>query len=412
MQPVSDCTGVPPVSTTVPLTLLGASRRDQLDRIVEAGLVNQGRVFALSLEPVRVSLGDRWAHKKQQIWDAAERALEKRMPPPDVFLRIDETTFLAAVASTDTYEAQVRCADVLRGLLSFFLGRSADDDVVLTRVAALSGSSLVCEPVDLFSAPRAFEPTAAGMDARARSPEDWVPPLGGRRTSADILTVSDDPAAVDLEIVPVWRLDHGIIGAYRINRLWRGARPPTIPQAEAVDHATVEFLLPILEEYRREGGVFAVIAPLDLGVVMPARPRLALISRWAEESDVMRRVVILEIEGADAGAPTGRIGETAAMLAPFFHSVMLQVADQSTAASALREYGFSGVTIDAAKLKVRGRLGGLIGAVRRFTRNIMLLNAPAGLSDDLLKTAGVSHATRSDLETEAPAVRPDASVPA
>lgn len=400
------------MSTTVPLTILGASRRDQLDRIVEAGLVTQGRVFALSLEPVRASLGDRWEHKREQIWDAAERALEKRMPPPDVFLRIDDTTFLAAVASVDTYEAQVRCADVLRGLLSFFLGRSADDDVVLTRVAALDGHALVCERVDLFAQPRAFAPPANDVEVRARSPEDWTPPLGGRRVSADIVTASGDPAVIDLEISPVWRLDHGVIGAYRINRVWRGARPPTMAQAEAVDHATVDFLLPILEEYRREGGIFAVIAPLDLGVVMPARPRLGLISRWGEAADVMRRVVILEIEGAEAGAPSGRIGETTAMLAPFFHSVMLQVSDQKIASIALREHASSGVTIDAARLKVRGRLGGLIGAVRRFTRNIMLLNAPAGLSDAVLKTAGVTHATRSDLETEAAPLRPDVSAQA
>lgn len=398
--------------TTVPLTILGASRRDQLDRIVEAGLVTQGRVFALSLEPVRASLGDRWVHKREHIWEAAERALEKRMPPPDVFLRVDDTTFLAAVASVDTYEAQVRCADVLRGLLSFFLGRSADDDVVLTRVAALDGHALLCEAVDLLAQPRSFAPAQAETDARPRSPEDWSPPLGGRRVSTRIATASDDPAEVDLEITPVWRLDHGVIGAYRINRIWRSLRPPSTAQAEAVDHATIDFLLPILEEYRREGGIFAVIAPLDLGVVMPARPRLGLISRWSEAADVMRRVVILEIEGADAGAPTGRIGETAAMLSPFFHSVMLQVSDQKIASVALREHAFSGVTIDAAKLKVRGRLGGLIGAVRRFTRNIMLLNAPAGLSDPVLKTAGVTHATRSDLETEAPPLRPDVSAQA
>ncbi len=389
--------------------MLGASRRDQLDRIVEAGLVNQGRVFALSLDPVRASLGDRWPHKKQQIWDAAERALEKRMPPPDVFLRIDDTTFLAAVASVDTYEAQVRCADVLRGLLSFFLGRSADDDVVLTRVAALNGQGLVCEAVDMFAQPRAFAPPANDVEVRARSPEDWTPPLGGRRVSADIVTASNEPAAVDLEITPVWRLDHGVIGAYRINRVWRGDRSPTMAQAEAVDHATIDFLLPILEEYRREGGVFAVIAPLDFGVVMPARPRLGLIGRWAEAADVMRQVVILELDGVNSGAPSGQIGETAAMLAPFFHSVMLHIGDHKIASIAMREHAFSGVTIDATKLQARGRLGGLIGSVRRFTRNIMLLNAPAGLSDAVLKTAGVSHATRADLETETPHLRLDAS---
>lgn len=397
------------MSTTVPLTMLGASRRDQLDRIVEAGLVNQGRVFALSLDPVRASLGDRWPHKKQQIWDAAERALEKRMPPPDVFLRIDDTTFLAAIASADAYEAQVRCADVLGSLLSFFLGRSADDDVVLTRVAALNAQGLVCEPVDINSPPVPSVVVEGDIVARPRAPEDWIPPLGGRRSSTVIHTSGDMPVTVDFEVAPIWRLDQSVISAYRINRAWRGSRPPTTAQAEAVDQATVEVLLPILEEYRREGGVFAVIAPLDFGVVMPARPRLCLIARWAEAADLMRQVVILEIEGVEIGAPSGRIGETAALLAPFFHGVILKVEDQTVASNALREYPFNGVTIDVTRLGNRKGLGGLIRAARRFTRNVLLLNAPSGLTDEVLKVAGVSHVTRSDLETEALPLTPDAS---
>jgi len=382
---------------TLSLKALGASSRDRLDRIVEAGLVTKGRVFALSLEPVRQSLGNRWPLRREQIWDAAERALEKRMPPPDVFLRVDETTFLAAIASADAYEAQVRCADVLGSLLSFFLGRSADEDVVLTRVADLNGQGLVCEPVGMFAEPA--PPVVVGdIVARQRAPEDWIPPLGGRRTSTAIHTVGDETVAVDFEVAPIWRLDRSVISAYRINRAWRGSRPPTTSQAEAIDQATIEFLLPILEEYRREGGVFAVIAPLAFSVVMPARPRLGLISRWAASADMMRQVVLLEIEGVETGAPSGRIGETAALLAPFFHGVVLKVSDQTVAAEALREYPFHGVTIDVARLSNRCGLGGLIRAARRFTRNVLLLNAPSGLADEVLKIAGVSHVTRTDLE--------------
>lgn len=387
------------MSTTVSLKTLGTSRRDRLDRIVEAGLVAKGRVFALSLEPVRLSLGDRWPQKREQIWDAAERAMEKRMPPPDVFLRVDDTTFLAAIASVDPYEAQVRCADVLRSLLTFFLGRSADDDIVLTRVAALDGQGLVCEPVDLFAPPVPAGVVGGGVAARPRAPEDWIPPLGGRRTSTAIHTGGCEPVTVDFEVSPIWRLDQSVISAYRINRAWRGPRPPTTAQTEAVDQATIEFLLPILDEYRREGGVFAVIAPLNFGVVMPARPRLGLISRWAEAADLMRQVVILELEGVETGVPSGSIGETAALLAPFFHRVVLKVSDQAVASNAFREHAFTGVTIDVTQLGSRKGLGGLIRAARRFTRNVLLLNAPTGLTDEVLKIAGVSHVTRPDLES-------------
>lgn len=407
------------MSLTVSLTALGSSRRDQIDRIIEAGLIEKGRVFALSLQPVRASLDDRWEHRKEQVWDAAERTLEKRLPPPDVFLRVDDTTFLAAIASTNPYDGQVRCAEILRTLLHFFLGRSADDDIVLTRVSDLSDKGMRCERIDPLS-PRLLneDEGRAPLDVQpvSRPPEDWVPPLAGRRHALTIHTASDGPAEIELEITPVWRLDQGLVCAFRINRTFRGIQAPTAAQSEAMDQATIDFLLPLLEEYRREGGVFALIAPLSFTTLSPSRPRLSLIGRWSEVSDLMRQVVILEMEGVDPGVPTGRAGVTAAMLAPFFRGLMVQVGDVTTASTVLREHAFNGATIDLSRLGRRSGLGGLITSVRRFTRNIVLLNPPRALGEGVLASSGVSHVVwPDDGDAAGPrdqAVTPDASAPA
>lgn len=402
------------MSLVLSLTALGSSRRDQVERIVEAGLAEQGRVFALSLEPVRQSLGDRWAHKREQVWEAAERALERGLPPPDVFLRVDETTFLAAMASTDAYEGQVRCAEILRGLLTFFLGRSADDDIVLQRATRLGVEGMSLERVDPFS-PRPPNPRRGPIDVEPveKSPEDWVPPLSGRRHVATLFTAAQR-VELELEIEPIWRLDQGVIGAYRIRRILRGVGSPSAAQAEAMDQATIDFLLPILDEYRREGGFFALIIPLNFGSVSASRPRMGLIGRWAGAADLVRQVVMLELAGVNQGVPTGSVGMTAALLSPFFKGLLLQVSDEETANVALREHAFHGAVIDAAGLMRRSGLGGLIRAVRRLTRNVMLLNAPRALDDRVLATAGVSHVVWMDEPVTASDsdVRQDASAPA
>lgn len=402
------------VPSTVPLTHLGSSRRDQLDRVIEAGLAAQGRVFALSLEPVRQSLGERWDARRDYIWDAAERTLERRLPPPDVFMRVDEVTFIAAVASRDSYEGQVLCADILRGLLSFFLGRNADDDMVLKRVASLDGGALQCVRIDPF-APRPLTP-ARDAPVPSRSPDDWSPPLAGRRHSAPILTATDEPLDVHFEVVPVWRLDTGAVGAFRIARHVAAAPRLSPAQIEAIDRATIDVLIPLLEEYRREGGLFAMIAPLSFSTLAVGRSRLALISQWASVADLMRQVVILELQDVDGGVPTGRTGETAALMAPFFRGLMIGIDDIGTVAKALSEHPFSGVVVDGDRLSVPTLLGRLIRAARKATRNILLVNGPSGLDEESLRRAGVTHlAAREASGTPAPEtdpVRPGASVPA
>ena len=399
--------------TTVPLTQLGSSRRNQLDRVIEAGLAAQGRVFALSLEPVKLLLGDRWEARRDHIWDAAERTLERRLPPPDVFMRVDDITFVAAVASRDAYDGQVLCADILRGLLSFFLGRNADDDVVLKRVASLDGGGLQCVQIDPF-APRPPTSSQDTPPAPSRGPEDWTPPLAGRRHMALVQTASLEPVEVAFEIVPVWRLDTESIGAFRIARDVANPAALSPAQLEAVDRATVDFLLPLLDEYRREGGVFALIAPLSFPTLALGRTRLSLIQQWAPVADLMRQAVILEMQDVDAGVPTGRTGETAAMMAPFFRGLMVGIDTVTAAAKALSEYPFSGAVVDGDRLSAPTLLGRLIRAARKATRNILLVNGPPGLDEESLRRAGVTHVAAAE-EVSIPVpdpLRPDALVPA
>lgn len=385
------------MTAAVSLSEISATRRDQLERILDAGLVRQGRVFALSLGPIQRQLGARWEAKREQVWEAVERALSRRMPPPDVFMRVDDATVLAAVASASAYDGQVRCAEVLRGILNFFLGRSAEEDVEIARVSGLSDGMLSCEALDLAApVPAAAPRPDAGRPAPgAQTGAHWSPPLGGRSYAAPFFDRRGEPVPMVIEIAPVWRLDLGTVSAYALRR-HLPARTPALndDDREALDNATFDRLVTLLEEYQREGGMFALIAPVFFSTLSSRRSRLNLIGRCGPVLNVMRQAVIFEIEGLSGGIPAGRIRETAAMAGPFARCLTACVTDADQAEAVLREYAFHGVAVQAAQRPWGAEgLGRLISTVRRRTPNVMVHRVLTGDDEDRLRALGASHLT-------------------
>jgi hypothetical protein len=214
------------------------------------------------------------------------------------------------------------------------------------------------------------------------------------------------------EVQPVWRLDQGIIGAYRLSR-----RMPTRPaclneaEQEAVGHVMLDALLPILEQYRREGGVFALILPGLFANCSARRPRLKLIGRCTAFAAIMKKAVILEMEAPGTGAPTGRIGETAAMMKPFFHRLTLEVADAWQADVGMREHGFHVLSLDASRLPPGStKMDMLVRTARRRTANVMVHGLASVEDPDRWRALGASHLTFRDAGV-GPGLepRPDAS---
>lgn len=394
-----------------PCPSLGVSRLDQLERIERAGLVRQGRVFLLSLEPIRAELGRRWAGRSDLIWETLERTLARRMPLPDVFIRIDDTTILAAIASVDAYEAQVRCAEALRSTLAFFLGRSADSDVSIARVSRFEGDLIASEPIDLMAPPPPTAPVP--HEDGPTAPDRWKPPLAGRRFDGTFLSERRGTVHVAFEVTPVWRLDQEIVGAFKIRR----ELPAPLEtfddyEREQIDHRMLDHLLPLLDEYRRERGVFALIVPGTFTSASARRPRMEIINRCAPVIDLLRQAVVLQLDGFGAGPPAGRISETAAMMKPFFRMLTACVGDIAESDAVARDYGFQGMAIQADRVSETG-LEPLIRRVRRRTPNVMVHGLKPRADIEVLRALGVSHV--SYLEPQAApdgGLIPGGSVPA
>lgn len=384
MQTVSE-------ESPVHLDALVVSRKDQLQRINDAGLVAQGRVFLLSLEPIKQQIGARWPHRSETVWEGVERALAKSMPPPDVFIRIHDTAVLVAVASTDSYEAQIRCIEVLRSLLTFFLGRTIDADIAMSRISSIQDGALSTEPVDLATLPtRNLEPLNKAV---ARRPEDWTPPLTERRIAGTITLSHYGDADYAIDVVPVWRLDQETISSYAIRLRLPGVieRLSDLDQ-EALAGLVVDYLIPILEDYRREGGTFALIVPLPFSVLSARRPRLAILDRCAPLKKIMRSAVIAEISGLHAGVPPGLIRETVSMISPFVRVVTAAVSTPTDVSAVYREAAFHGVAVSWRRGR-SGTLSAVLKAARRRTVNLVVHGVPTGTGMDELRCHHATHVT-------------------
>ncbi|MDQ1154486.1 hypothetical protein [Brevundimonas sp. SORGH_AS_0993] len=380
----------------LPLGHLGAGRTEQLERIAQAGLVRQGRVFLLSFDAIRKELGDRWPNREEIVWQTFERDLARALPPPDQFLRLNETTIIAAIASADAYAGQVKCAEVFRQVLAFFLGRNQDSDLSMARVSSLTAQAVVAEQIDPAAPPPPPPPPAATNErAAAAWPTNWIPPLESRRTRTTFVTERDGPADIDLWVSPVWRLDLGLVGAYAVRRgLPRGLETFTDRDLSAIDLGVADFLEPIMQDYRRNGAAFAIFCPFTFTTMSARGSRLRLLDRCAPFIEVMGKAVVLEIDGLRLGAPDSRISDTLSMCRPFGRVRMVSIHDPQSSEILWADHGAGGVALDADGFTQR-QAEAAAARVRKRRSNILVHAVPPTWSRDSLAANGVTHITEA-----------------
>ena len=391
-----------PTDTRISLTSLGAARADQLARITAAGLVSEGRVFLLSLDAIRSEMGARWQTRGEIVRETFERDLVRAMPAPDVFIRLDDTTILAAINSTDAYSGQTRCAQVLREALQFFLGRNQDSDLSISRVSALTPNGVSADRLDPMAGPppRPSPRSLHETEVQPSPPERWTPPLSTRRDSFSFLAEREGVVSFDIGVKPVWRLDRNSVGAYAIRPLLPAPLSSfTDKDQEAIDACVADFVVPLLREYRSEGGVFAILCPFSFATLSARSPRERLIHRCAEVLDVMRRAVVLEIGGLTRGAPASRVTETLSMCRPMTRVATLSISDPSAMEILSYESGADGAALDAGAFSGR-QLGTAITTARRRTTNLVVHNVSRTESIDRLRALGATHVTEGWPEME------------
>lgn len=381
-----------------PISRLGPSQRQQLDRAIAAGLVERGSVFVLSLLPIRDQSGQKWEVRKDQIWERVERTFSANLPVEDVFLRADEVSFVVAIASCSAYEGQARCVALLREIMTHFLGRPGDESIRISRVTGVSGPDLAGDPIDIHAPPdprHCKAPTSRAVTASLAS-HQWDPPLGGRSYAAPFTNLRGDAVEMRLHVVPVWCLRRGLISSYAIRRSYPHSQPPQNDfDQEAADIQIVQRMVELLKEYKQRGGVFALHVPIYFTTAGARRSQVNFLGRCAPVLQLMRQVVVLEIENVTDGIPQSRLQEALSMFSPFVRAVMagVRVGDQLNIS--IKACRFSGITIEADPTQSTfENLKYLLARSKRITPNVVVHNiASMPIAESQLAALGVSHVT-------------------
>ena len=188
-------------------------------------------------------------------------------------------------------------------------------------------------------------------------------------------------------------MDREIISAYAVRlTLPSGRDRLSDADQEALSGLTVGHFLPILEDYQRAGGTFALLVSLSFAVLSARRPRVALLARCSQLREFMRRAVIVEICDLHPGIPRGLINETAAMMKPFVRVVTGTVRTTADVSVLYRETDLHGIAIDCRHTPFR-IIGDVVRAARRRTRNVIVHDVPNDVSTDTLRNIQASHVT-------------------
>ena len=89
--------------------LVSADAEAQLARFADPALLHSGKINLISLEAVQHRLGDRWLQKREQVFDFAEKVLERAIGVHGVYLRVSDTDYFVIQPDLGRFAGQASC---------------------------------------------------------------------------------------------------------------------------------------------------------------------------------------------------------------------------------------------------------------------------------------------------------------
>lgn len=375
-----------------------AQARDGLERLADSDVLKAGGVNLIGLDAIRDNLGDRWAAKRERVWEHVERDLEKRLGPFDMAVRLDDVTWLVAMPGTSRFAAQVSCLHILQDILKFFLGESRNRDVRVRGVTDVTGDSVSSAPLDAAElAAQAHAPPPTESHVEHAQTAEWKPPLAGRTESGLFTSRGRSQVDIRLGIQPVWNLKRGLITSYLIER---ATQPKVEDPADVlqVDIATMAYAANVMEEHKSTGGRLTLHVPISYSSAASVRGRELALQIMRRHREAAKETCLIEITDLDPGVPPSRLIEIVALLKPFALGVLARVRPSQKALQAVKGCGLRGLILEAHGLgQTPGEIGPLLkafhDAAQGIAPNLIVHGLDAPDLVDAAARAGLTHAS-------------------
>jgi hypothetical protein len=310
-----------------------------------------GNLIIITVEAIKERAPSRWHLKQDTVWEFTERQFQKDFPKTDVIRRLNDTDYLVAQANASGHAAQHRATNLLRTVVTFFLGSSSPAQLKVLTVKSMADGAyeteaLTIEQIEALSGP-APEPAPVEVSPRL---EQAHPP-----TQFKVSVEADRHLEVLVLIEPIWNISKQAIASYYIRpNIFevRNGQYESISETALSIRDMLEVDLIILRNSARvivealaAGYTFALHIPISFRSLRSTSCR-ATLSRYLPTIAILRKYIIFCIVGVPDGAPRGLLAEAASAFKQYANGVVMLASTMNEEPKRWLGLGLSAVAVD------------------------------------------------------------------
>ena len=316
-----------------------------LDQFSDAGLLTEGKINLIALDAIVERLGVRWTTRRAQIHDYVGRFIERRLGSDGYHLRISETDFLICQPEVGRFAGQATCLQILRDILTHFIGDATHADDCVHQVTKVSASEIQGARV---RASEVEEGERLEREARAsarprRTLDRWTP----------FIASDGRELRVACRLEPVVELKSFRQIGFRVARRVLAAGSDEAVTAEMVrnlsradimriDLAAAARGMEALRSAATSEPPPSLIMPVSFISLSSQRGRMAIAGLLMEARDLVKRGVICEI-GDIEGVPQSVMLHVVSLIRPYCLFVVARIDLGPPATATLAQLRHSGV---------------------------------------------------------------------
>jgi hypothetical protein len=391
------------------IRLVSADAETALERFSDPQLIAAGQINLISLEAVQQRFADRWQTRKDQVFDFAERVLERGVGPGGFYLRVSDTDFFIVHPELSRLAGQAACLRYLREVLNHFLGDAVMAPAGVLQVSQISKGRLEAEPVDAIRADAAHAAGDFGDIEAVRLPawkEGEAPPVAKLNQWTPFVANDGRQLRISATLEPVYELKGFTrIGFRMIRRVIVVATGEELSNQQAAALSAGDLLKADLATITRgidrlkaeSGGEkqLSLIVPISFSSLSSQRGRTELTAPLKEAGSLVKLGVICEILDIE-GVPAGALLAATSLVRPFSLLVVGRLtAPTPSSISRLAGAGLQAMSFECPKnlgdAEFMGWAHATIAPARKVARSILVYGVGSPQRAGALVSFGASH---------------------
>jgi hypothetical protein len=390
------------------MRLVSSDAQAQIERFCDPQLLASGKVHIVSLEAVQQRFGDRWQSRKDQVFDFAERVLERGLDSRGVFVRVSDMDYFIVHPDLSRLAGQAACLRYLREILTHFLGDARQTAGGILQVTKISHGRAQAEQVDALAAEQmlasgADEETPTRLGVFQDEPE-VTPRLVNRWTP--FVAVDGRHLRVSATLEPVYELKGFTrIGFRMIRRVIAIASGEELSVQQVAALSAADILRADLatitrgiDRLRAEAGderQLSLIVPVSFTSLHSQKGRSELVDPLKEASGLVRLGVVCEILDIE-GVPPSALLSAASLVRPFSLLVVGRMASAAVATmDRLKGAGLQALSFECppglSDAEFMGWATATIACAKRVAKSVLVYRVSSPQRAATLSSLGATH---------------------